>query len=124
MTESTRSAGNLPAEPESSAGNLPADLPSKDAPPSHYVYLVRCRDGSYYCGYSTDPVRRSAVHNSGKGAKYTRSRLPVELVYTEACPTREAALSREWHLKRLSHREKEALIKESALQRRTEVRAI
>ena len=124
MTESTRSAGNLPAEPESSAGNLPADLPSKDAPPSHYVYLVRCRDGSYYCGYSTDPVRRSAVHNSGKGAKYTRSRLPVELVYTEACPTREAALSREWHLKRLSHREKEALINESALQRRTEVRAI
>ena len=94
------------------------------APPSHYVYLVRCRDGSYYCGYSTDPVRRAAVHNSGKGAKYTRSRLPVELVYTEACPTREAALSREWHLKRLSHREKEALINESALQRRTEVRAI
>ena len=114
----------MSADSECGPGDPPAPRPDPNPPSAHYVYLLRCRDGSYYCGYSTDPVRRSAVHNSGKGAKYTRSRLPVELVYTEACPTREAALSREWHLKRLSHREKEALINESALQRRTEVRAI
>ena len=84
-----------------------AELPSPNK--THFVYFLRCGDGSYYCGYSTDPVRRAAVHNSGKGAKYTRSRLPVELVYTETQPTREAALSREWHLKRLSHREKAEL---------------
>ena len=91
--------------------------PGSGDPPavSHYVYLVRCCDGSLYCGYSTDPVRRAAVHNSGKGAKYTRSRLPVELVWTEAHPTRQAALSREWHLKRLTHAEKEALVRQSTL---------
>lgn len=77
---------------------------------TYYVYLVRCRDGSLYCGYAADPVKRAALHNSGKGAKYTRSRRPVELVWTEAQPSREAALSREWHLKRLSHREKEELL--------------
>lgn len=78
---------------------------------THWVYLVRCGDGSLYCGYSTDPERRVRVHNSGKGAKYTRSRLPVELVWTEAHPTKAAALSREWHLKRLTHAEKEALLR-------------
>ena len=76
----------------------------------HYVYMVRCRDGTLYTGYSTDPVRRTKVHNQGKGAKYTRSRLPVALVYQECCPTKEAALSREWHLNQLKHSEKEALI--------------
>lgn len=75
----------------------------------HFVYLVRCADGSFYTGYSTDPGRRVKVHNSGRGAKYTRSRLPVTLVYTERFETKGEALSREWHLKRLSHAEKLAL---------------
>ena len=62
---------------------------------SHFAYLVRCADGSLYCGYSTDPIAREKAHNSAKGAKYTRSRLPLK---------REAAL------KRLTHAQKEALI--------------
>ena len=77
----------------------------------NYVYLLRCADGSLYCGWTTDLERRLRVHNSGKGAKYTRSRLPVELVYWEAFEDRTQALSREWHLKRLSREEKLQLIK-------------
>ena len=76
----------------------------------NYVYLLRCADGSLYCGWTTDPTARLKAHNAGRGAKYTRSRLPVKLVYTEAFETRQEALSREWHIKRLSHREKELLI--------------
>ena len=76
----------------------------------NYVYLLRCADGSLYCGWTTDLAGRLAAHNSGKGAKYTRSRLPVELVYHECFTDRHAALSREWHLKRLPRAEKLALI--------------
>ena len=59
---------------------------------SFYVYLLRCADGTLYTGYTDDPVRRTKVHNAGKGAKYTRARLPVELVYQEACADKSAAL--------------------------------
>ena len=76
----------------------------------NYVYLLRCADGSLYCGWTTDPEARLAAHGSGRGAKYTRSRLPVELVYTEEYEDRHEALSREWHIKRMSHAEKEKLI--------------
>jgi putative endonuclease len=76
----------------------------------HYAYLLRCSDGTIYCGYTTDPRRRTAVHNSGRGAKYTRSRLPVELVYTESFATKSEALKREAALKKLSHMEKILLI--------------
>ena len=76
----------------------------------NYVYLLLCADGSLYCGWTTDPEARLAAHNSGRGAKYTRSRLPAELVYTEAYEDRHEALSREWHIKRMSHAEKEKLI--------------
>ena len=76
----------------------------------NYVYLVRCSDGSLYCGWTTDPEGRLAAHNSGRGAKYTRSRLPVKLVYTEAYEDRREAQSREWHIKQMSHTEKEKLI--------------
>lgn len=75
----------------------------------YFAYLLLCADGSYYAGYTTDLARRAAVHNAGKGAKYTKSRLPVTLVYFEEFDSEHAAKSREWHLKRLSHREKEAL---------------
>ena len=77
-----------------------------------YVYLLRCADGSLYCGWTTDPEARLAAHNSGHGAKYTRSRLPVEMVYLEPCADRHEAMSREWHIKRMSHAEKERLVRE------------
>ena len=77
---------------------------------SRYVYIVRCRDGTLYTGSTCDVDRRVAVHNSGKGAKYTRSRLPVSPVYREACPDKSAALRREIAIKRLTRLQKEALI--------------
>ena len=72
----------------------------------NYVYILRCADGTLYCGWTTDLEARLATHNSGKGAKYTRSRRPVELVYSEAYDDRHDALSREWHIKRMSREEK------------------
>ena len=75
----------------------------------NYVYLVRCADGSLYCGWTTDLSARMEAHNSGKGAKYTRSRLPVKLVWWEAYEDRHAALSREWHIKQMRRDQKEAL---------------
>lgn len=77
----------------------------------HYTYLVRCRDGSLYCGYALNPEKRTAAHNAGKGAKYTRSRLPVELVYTECFETKEAAMRREAEIKKLSRSRKIELLK-------------
>ncbi len=76
----------------------------------NYAYVLECCDGSFYCGWTNDLEKRLAAHNLGKGAKYTRSRLPVKLVYYEAFDTKEAAMSREWHLKKLSHSAKKALI--------------
>lgn len=81
---------------------------------SYFVYIVRCKDDTLYTGYTDDPARRAAVHNSGKGAKYTRSRLPVELVYTERCADKSAALRREAAIKRLTRSEKLALIRSAA----------
>lgn len=77
----------------------------------HYVYIVRCADGTLYTGYARDPLARERTHNSGRGARYTSGRRPVGLVYAEACASRGEALSREHHVKRLSRREKEALIR-------------
>lgn len=77
---------------------------------SHFAYMVRCADGSLYCGYSTDPIAREKAHNSAKGAKYTRSRLPVKLVYAEEYGDKSSALKREAALKRLTHAQKEELV--------------
>ncbi|QAT50424.1 GIY-YIG nuclease family protein [Caproiciproducens sp. NJN-50] len=77
----------------------------------YYAYMLRCSDGTIYSGYTTDPYRRAAMHSRGKGAKYTRSRLPVTLVYQERFATKSEALRREAALKKLSHAEKIALIK-------------
>ena len=74
------------------------------------VYILRCGDGSLYTGISTDVVRRLEEHRSGKGAKYTRSRGPLELVYQEDCPDKSAALKRELEIKALSRAEKLKLI--------------
>lgn len=76
----------------------------------HYAYMLLCGDGSIYSGYSTDPERRAAVHNRGRGGKYTRSRLPVKLVFSECLSTKSEALKREAALKKLSHAEKLLLI--------------
>ena len=80
----------------------------------YFVYIVRCADGTLYTGWARDPQARVNVHNSGKGAKYTRSRLPVALVYVEECESLSAALKRELELKPWSRAEKEALIASSA----------
>lgn len=75
-----------------------------------YVYILRCSDGSYYTGWTNDLSKRLLSHNSGKGAKYTKSRLPVELIYFEKCADKSAALKREHAIKQLTHKEKEKLI--------------
>ena len=76
----------------------------------HFVYIVQCKDGSFYTGYARDPKARAAVHNSGKGARYTLGRRPVRLVYVEACDNLGAALSREHAIKALTRIEKKALV--------------
>ena len=76
----------------------------------NYVYILRCVDDSLYCGWTTNPEVRLKAHNSGRGAKYTRSRLPVEMVYLEEYEEKKDALSREWHIKQMSRDEKLKLI--------------
>ena len=78
----------------------------------NYVYLLRCADGTLYCGWTTDLQKRVKAHNGENGAKYTHSRRPVTLVYSEEYTDKQKALSREWHLKRLSRQEKLRLIEE------------
>lgn len=78
------------------------------------VYIVRCADDTLYTGWTTNLERRLQAHNSGQGAKYTRSRRPVELVYSEPQPSRSAARQREAAIKRLNRRQKLALIGKGA----------
>ena len=75
-----------------------------------YVYLLRCGDGTLYCGITDDVLRRLEMHRSGKGAKYTRGRGPLELVYTELCESYSAALKREYAIKQLPRKNKLAMI--------------
>jgi len=81
---------------------------------SNVVYMLRCGDGSLYTGWTNDLDRRVKTHQAGKGGRYTRSRLPVTLVWHEVCATKEEAMSREWHLKRLSREEKNKLLEEAS----------
>jgi predicted GIY-YIG superfamily endonuclease len=74
-----------------------------------HVYIVRCADGSLYTGIARDVEARVRQHNAGDGARYTRARLPVELVYREAVPDRSSALKREYAIKRLRTAAKRAL---------------
>ncbi|MCI9475136.1 GIY-YIG nuclease family protein [Anaerovoracaceae bacterium 41-7] len=76
----------------------------------NYTYMVRCSDGSLYTGYTTNLKRREKAHNSGKGAKYTRGRRPVTLVYFEEFETKEEAMRREAAIKKLSKEKKELLV--------------
>ena len=75
-----------------------------------YLYILQCGDGSLYTGITTDVEKRLEMHRSGRGAKYTRGRLPLELKYREECGTHSDALRRELEIKRLSRAEKLALI--------------
>lgn len=76
----------------------------------NYTYILQCADGTYYCGWTNNLDRRLKTHNEGKGAKYTRSRRPVALVYYEAFSTKEEAMRREYEIKQLPRKKKEELI--------------
>ena len=75
-----------------------------------YVYILECADGSLYTGWTNDLKQRIKAHNSGAGAKYTRSRRPVKLVYAASFPTKEEAMREEWRIKQLTRNEKLTLI--------------
>ncbi|MDD6134587.1 MAG: GIY-YIG nuclease family protein [Selenomonadaceae bacterium] len=75
-----------------------------------YTYILECGDGSLYTGWTNDLGKRVKTHNAGQGAKYTRSRLPVRLVYFETFADKQAAQSREWQIKQLTRAQKLALI--------------
>lgn len=76
----------------------------------NYTYILKCKDESLYTGWTNDIKKRLRMHNQGKGAKYTRGRIPVELVYLETFPTKEEAMQREASIKKLSRNEKLLLI--------------
>lgn len=76
----------------------------------NYTYIVECADGSLYCGWTNDLDKRIKDHNAGNGAKYTKTRLPVKLVYFEEFDTKKEAMSREWHIKQLRREKKMELI--------------
>lgn len=77
---------------------------------NNYVYIVRCHDSTLYTGWTTDLKKRIETHNAGKGAKYTKARRPVELVYFETFESKSEALKREYQIKQLKKEEKEKLI--------------
>ncbi|GAB1399805.1 GIY-YIG nuclease family protein [Aminivibrio sp.] len=78
-----------------------------------WVYILRCSDGTLYTGWTFCPDERLAVHNRGRGARYTASRLPVEMVYLEEVPSKSEALRREMAIKKMPRRKKEALFSSS-----------
>lgn len=82
----------------------------------NYTYIVECKDGTFYTGWTNNIEKRVEDHNSGKGAKYTRARRPVALVYYETFETKEAAMSREYAIKHMSRSQKEKLIQNRVLE--------
>ena len=76
----------------------------------NYTYIIECSDGSLYTGWTNNLEKRIEAHNNGSGAKYTRNRRPVELVYAESFESKNEAMSREWHIKRMSREDKLKLI--------------
>jgi len=79
---------------------------------AYYCYILECSDGTFYTGWSTDPQRRERQHNAGRGARYTRDRRPVRLVYVEELPDKPSALRRELKIKRLPREKKLKLIED------------
>ena len=78
----------------------------------YYVYIVNCKDNTFYCGYSNNVEKRVDTHNKSLGAKYTKTRLPVKLVYTECFNTKSEAMKREYQIKQLTRQQKLKLIRE------------
>jgi len=74
-----------------------------------FCYIVECADGTYYTGWAIDPEKRLQVHNKGRGAKYTKMRLPVKLVYVEEQPDRVTAMKRERAIKKMTREKKKEL---------------
>lgn len=87
---------------------------SETAQKQWHFYLARCSDGSLYAGIAVDPVKRMEVHNAGKGARYTRSRMPIVMVYSETLPDQSSALKREAEVRKWSRKKKEELIARKA----------
>lgn len=79
----------------------------------NYIYIIKCRDNSLYTGWTNDLEKRIEAHNNKKGAKYTKSRLPVTLEYYETFDSKEEAMSREYFVKKLTRKQKEELIRTS-----------
>lgn len=80
-----------------------------------FVYILKCADGTLYTGWTNNLEKRMDKHNAGNGAKYTRGRLPVEMVYFETFETKEEAMSREFNIKRMNRSQKIELIKKSSV---------
>ena len=80
-----------------------------------FVYLLQCRDDSFYCGWTNDLEKRLKAHNAGTASKYTKSRRPVKLAYSENVKDKSSALKREYQIKQLSRREKEILVTSKAV---------
>lgn len=81
----------------------------------NYTYILKCKDGTYYTGWTNNLEKRLQAHNDGKGAKYTKYRRPVQLIYYESFETKQEAMSREYAIKHLTRKEKEELIQHQAL---------
>ena len=77
----------------------------------YYTYILKCKDGSLYTGWTNDLEQRVAAHNTGKGAKYTKARRPVELVYFEEFETKEQAMKREYAIKQMARKDKLELVR-------------
>jgi len=80
---------------------------------AYYVYILRCKDGTYYTGHAKDAQKRYDMHKKGRGARYTRIHKPEELVYVEAFETRGDAMRREHKIKKFSHDKKQQLIRDN-----------
>ena len=82
-----------------------------------YLYILRCKDNTLYTGFTTNVKKRLQQHRSGKGAKYTRGRAPLELVYQQVCKDHTEALKREAFVKKLTRKDKEALILKNTMKK-------
>jgi putative endonuclease len=91
------------------------DVEARPAMPDAYVYLLRCRDNSLYCGWTSDLDRRLAAHSAGRASRYTASRLPVALAFSQPMADRSAALREEARIKRLTRPQKLALVDRARL---------
>lgn len=89
---------------------------------SNYTYIVKCRDGTFYTGWTNDLDKRLEAHNSGAGAKYTKTRRPVELMWFRESNSKEEAMSLEWHIKKLTRKQKELLMEKGYVANALEIR--